>query len=166
MRVVRVVERVAVGDVELGAEVRVEAVAGDRPTRRSSSLKTLSAIAGVGVVAGERLEDAVVRRRRVLLEALRIQQQLGRGVVVLLEREVDHVPELLHRLGLGLGVRAGAAVGLRRRVVRGALVVAAPVRGVVAVRVDAVAGSPSTPLPLLSAMFLRHRRLPGVNVYS
>ena len=28
---VRVVERVAVGDVELGAEVRVEAVAGDVP---------------------------------------------------------------------------------------------------------------------------------------
>ena len=55
-------------------------------------------------------------RRRVLLEALRVEQQLGRGVVVLLEDRVDLVEERLHRLGLGLGGRRRAAVGLGRRV--------------------------------------------------
>ena len=72
LAVVGRVERVAVGDVELGAEVRVE-----RLDRR------------VLVVAGERGEDRVVGGRRVLLPALRIQDQLGRRVVVLLELEVD-----------------------------------------------------------------------------
>ena len=46
---------------------------------------------------------------------------------------------LLHRLGLGLGVRAGAAVGLRRGSSEEPSLSQAPVRGVVAVRVDAVA---------------------------
>ncbi len=81
LAVVRGVQRVAVGDVELGAEVRVEAGDGR-----------------VLVVTGERGEDRVVGGRRVLLPALRIQDQLGRRVVVLLEREVDLVPEADHRL--------------------------------------------------------------------
>ena len=162
---VGVVGQVAVGDVELGADVGIEAVAGDLPLA-GLGVEGLVGDRRVGVVARVGLEELVVGRRRVLLEAVGPQQQLGRRVVVLVEDEVDHAPELLDRLGLGLGVRAGAAVGLREEVVGGALVVEAPVRGVVAVDVDAVDGSPRTPLPLLSFMFLRHRRLPGVNVYS
>ena len=131
-------ERVAVGDVQLGAEVRVEAVGGGVPLA-GLLVERLVGDARLDVIAGERGEDAVVGRLRVLLVAERIQQQLRRGVVVLLEREVDPLPELQHRLGLGLRGRAGAAVGLVVRVVRGALVVTTPVDGVVAVRVDAVA---------------------------
>ena len=135
---VGVVGQVAVGDVELGADVGIEAVAVDHPVVGGS-------VVAVGdrravVVARIGLEELVVRGRRVLLEAVRPQQQLGRGVVVLVEDEVDHAPELLDRLGLGLGVRARPAIGLRQEVVAGALVVVAPVGGVVAVDVDAVDG--------------------------
>jgi hypothetical protein len=65
--VVGVVERVAVGDVELGREVPVEPL-----------LVVLDRRVRVG--PGQRLEDGIVRGRAELLEALRRQQQLGGGV--------------------------------------------------------------------------------------
>ena len=69
-----------------------------------------------------------------------IQQQLRRGVVVLLEDRVDLVEQGLHRLRLGLGGGARPAVRLGRRIGRRAVVVAAPVRREVAIGVHAVAG--------------------------
>ena len=60
-------------------------------------------------------------------------------MVVDLEGEADAPQQAVHRPRLGLGRRAGAAVGLARRIRRGALVVVVPVRREVAVEVDAVA---------------------------
>ncbi len=138
---VGVVERVAVRDVELRRQVRVEPVAGDVP-HLVVLVERLVGDRRLGVVTGERLEDRVVGRRRVLLEAVRPQQQLGRRVVVLLEGEVDPVLQALDRRRLGLGVRARAAIGLGGGVVGRALLVEAPVRREVPVRVDAVAQRP------------------------
>jgi len=112
------VERVAVGDVEVGVEAL---------DRR------------VLVIAGERGVDRVVRGGRVLLPALRIEDQLGGGVIVLLEFEVDHVPQVQHRLRLGLRGGALAAIGLGRLLRRRPFVVEAPVDREVAVGIDAVA---------------------------
>ena len=83
--VVGPVGEVAVGDVQAGRELGQEAW---DPWRER--------------VAGKGGEDLVVGGLRVLLEALRVQQQLGGGVVVLLEERVDLVEERLHRRGLGL----------------------------------------------------------------
>ncbi len=127
---VRGLVRVAVGRVELGGDVRVVRirragrVAGDRR---------------VGVGARERAVDRVVLGVGLDLEARAVEQQLGGRVVVDEELEADALEEADGGLRLGLGRRAGAAEGLRRRVGRGALVVKAPVAGVVAVGVDAVA---------------------------
>src|SRR3954468_18046383 len=57
-----------------------------------------------------------------------------------LELRLDLLDQALHRLRLGLGRDARAAVGLVRRIGRRALVVEAPMLGEVAVGIDAVAG--------------------------
>jgi hypothetical protein len=135
---------VAVRRVELGRDVRV--VAGDRR---------------VGVVTGHRLVDDVVGRRRGYLPAGAIEQQLGGRVVVDEELEADAAREAVEPLRLGLGVRAGAAVGLARRVGRGALVVVAPLVGEVAVQVDAVADR-DLPVAVVVAQVLAPQPLPGL----
>ncbi len=137
VRVVGGVQRVAVGDVQLGAEVRVELLLVVLDRRQLT------------VGAGQRGEDRVVGRAGEDLVALRIEQQLGRRVVVLLELEVDRLEQLQHGLGLGLGGRAWAAVGLGRQVGRGTLVVHAPALGEVAVRVDAVVGLAADPVAVV-----------------
>ncbi len=68
-----------------------------------------------------------------------VPQQLRRRVIVLLKHGVDLVEQGVHRSGLGFGGGRRAAVGLGRRIGRGAVVVAAPVGGEVAVEVHAVA---------------------------
>ena len=113
---------VAVGGVELGGDVRVVARDGR-----------------VVVVAGERPIDDIVGRRGGHLVPDAVEQQLGRGVVVDEEVEVDAGEQCVERLRLRLAVGRRPAVGVAHRVGRGALVVVAPVGGEVAVEVDAVA---------------------------
>ena len=112
----------AVGDVEdVRAQARVEAL-----DRRLVE------------VARQREVDRVVGRRRAGLPALRVQQPAAVGVVVDVELEADALRQAHDRLRLALGRRAGAAVGLAREDLRGALLVVLEVLRVVAVRVDAV----------------------------
>ncbi len=122
VRVVHVVVQVTVGGVEVRPHARVRV--------RDRRVRLLG--------AGDRAEDRLVRLVGVELPAGRPQQQRAVGVVVLVPGEADPPHEAVERLGLGLGGRAGAAVCLRRRDRARALVVVAPVRRVVAVRVDAV----------------------------
>ena len=124
LRVVGPVGEVAIGDVEAGRQLGQES--------RDGRLERVSR---------ERGEDLVVGCRRVLLEPLRVEQQLRRRVVVLLEDRVDLLEEGLHGHGLRLRRRRRSTVGLGSRVRRAALFVEAPVAGEVAVRVDPVAGS-------------------------
>jgi hypothetical protein len=114
---------VAVGRVELGAELR------DVP--RHGRL--------VGIPE-DRLVDEVVRARGERLPADAMQQQLGGGVPV--DRELRPDPGVEADLGLRLrlGSRGRTAVGLAGRVRGRALVVVAPLVGEVAVEVDAVLG--------------------------
>ncbi len=90
-------------------------------------------------VAGEGEVDRVVRGRRRDLPALRVQQPLAVRVPVDLELEPDPVEQALHRLGLRLGHRSGAAVCVARRDRRRPLLVVLEVVREVAVGVDAVA---------------------------
>ena len=120
---VGVVGRLAVGDVQrVGRLAGIEA--GDR---------------GVRIGTAERRVDGVVGVQRAGLPALRIQQPLAVGVQVGLELRLDPVDQALHRLRLGLRRRARTTVRLRERLVRGPLVVVAPVLVEVAVGIDPVA---------------------------
>ena len=119
---VEVVVHVAVRRVEIGADLRVE--------RRDGR---------VALHAGDAAEDRLVGGVRVHLPAEGIEQQPAPGVVVLVEREVHAVGQVVDGLRLRLGAGRRAAVGLARGVVARALVVVAPVRVQIAVRVDAVA---------------------------
>ncbi len=96
---VHVVVRVAVGRVEVGAHVRVE--------RRDARMR---------VVTGERRHQRLVGGMRVHLPPERPQEQLRRGVVVLVVGEVDPVHQRQERLRLRLGGRPRAAIGLGRGV--------------------------------------------------
>ncbi len=119
----RVAVGLAVGDVQLGGDLR--AVAGDR--------RLLGR-------AGQRPVEDVVRSGRGHLPADAVQDQLGGGVVVDGVPETDALLEGVQRLGFRLGGGGRAAVGLARRVRGRTLVVVAPLVGEVAVEVDAVAG--------------------------
>lgn len=87
----------------------------------------------------ERLVHDVVRGVGGHLPADSVEEEFGGGVVVDAVREPDPLLERVERLGLGLGARSGAAVGLAGGVGGRTLVVVAPLVGEVAVEVDAVA---------------------------
>ena len=109
-------------------------------------------------VARHRVVDRVVGGRRGDLPAFRVEEPLAVGVVVDLELEADPVEQALERLGLGLGGRRRAAVGLARRC------------SVRSPRCRSPSGWGScgwgrrrrrrstSPLPLLSRRFFRHSR--------
>ena len=118
---VRVVVSRPVRDVEVGSDARVEAA--DRRIR---------------VGAGQRHEERVVRRRRLNLPAVRIEDQRPVRVVRDQELELQPVEQRLVRLNLGLRGRRGAAIVVGRKLRARALVVVAPIHVVVPVRVDAV----------------------------
>ena len=118
---VRVVVGRAVRDVQVGAHARVEAA--DRRGRVDSRVRDV---------------QRVVRRRRLDLPAVRIEDQRAVRVVRDQELELEPVDQRLVRLRLGLRRGAGAAVVVGRELRRRALVVVAPVDVVVAVQVDAV----------------------------
>ena len=149
---VEVVVGLAVGRVELGADVRVVgvgralAVALDRRVR---------------IGAGQGAVDRVVGRVGLDLEADRVEQQLRGRVVVDVHLEADPVDQLLERLRLRLGAGAGAAVGLAREVARRALVVVVPVRREVAVRVDAVLVGRDLPVVVVVAQVLAPEAVVG-----
>ena len=113
---------VAVGRVELGRDVGV-----------------IAGYCRVVVRADHGFVDHVVRRRRVDLPADPVEQELRRGVVVDEELEPHVGEQAVQRLGLRLGARARATVGVTGGVRRGALVVPAPLDREVPVQVHAVA---------------------------
>ena len=92
-----------------------------------------------GLVTRERLVDGVVRRGRLHLPAVRVEQQRAERVVVHLELEVAELEQAVHGLRLGLRGRERAAVGLREEAGGRPLVVVVPAVREVAVGVDAVA---------------------------
>ena len=119
--VVRVVDRVAVGLVEVRGVLRAV---------REHGL--------VAVGAGDGVEQRRVGRVVVGRVGDRGQQQLARGVPVDVGLERDATLEAVDGQVLGLRQRVRAAVGLRTEGVRGAFLVDAALGRVVAVRVDAV----------------------------